>query len=72
VLGLVVVDNFDLPGIFVPPFKADTPLVVDPDAPLALTVAAQLFEPVAGRFCKFFDPVDTGYLAKFAKGNPFD
>src|SRR3990172_4863148 len=44
--SLVVVRNFDLAGIAVSPFKADAPLVVDPNAVLALAVPSQPFEPV--------------------------
>ena len=44
-----VVDDFDVPGAVVPPAKADSPLVVDPDAELPASIAAELLEPVAGR-----------------------
>ena len=42
-------DDFDVPGAVVPPAKADSPLVVDPDAELPASIAAELLEPVAGR-----------------------
>jgi hypothetical protein len=67
--GLVVVDNFDLPGIAISPFKTDSPLVIDTDAPLAFAVAFQRFQPVSRRGAKLFNlnyPVD---LAQFPKSN---
>ncbi len=36
-------------GIAVPPPEADAPLIIDPDAMLASTVALELLQPVAGR-----------------------
>jgi hypothetical protein len=46
----VVINDFDVFGIAVPPFKTDSPLIVYPDTPLTFTVAGQLFEPVGGRY----------------------
>ncbi len=68
----MVVDDFDLPGISIPPFKADSPLIVDPDAPLALTIATEFFEAVSGRFGKLFNPVHAFDLPELAKGDPFN
>jgi hypothetical protein len=68
----VVVDDFDLPGILIPPCKADSPLIVDPDTPLAFPIATKFFQPVSGRLCKFFDAVHARDLAKLAEGNSFD
>src|SRR5574337_1326430 len=46
---LVVIRNLNVVGVAVAPPKADTPLIVNPDAVLPGTVARQLLEPVAGR-----------------------
>jgi hypothetical protein len=44
----MVVRDFDVVGVALAPAKADSPLVVDPYAVLALTVAAQALQPIAG------------------------
>ena len=43
---LVVIDNFDIyrPGRAIGPLKADSPLVVDADAVLALPIAQGFFQ----------------------------
>jgi hypothetical protein len=43
----VIVDNLDIVRGSVLPTKADTPLVVDANAVLTLSVAAQRLEPIA-------------------------
>jgi|TARA_R110002020_G_scaffold169661_3_gene358961 hypothetical protein len=45
----MVVNNFDILRTSVFPNKANTPLIVDPDAVLACAIAPQEFEPIAGR-----------------------
>jgi uncharacterized protein YcnI len=44
----MVINNFNLLGMAIDPNKANAPLVVDADAVLPSTVAAQSFQPVAG------------------------
>jgi hypothetical protein len=44
---LVVVRDLDSVRVSVPPHKADAPLIVDPNAVLALAVSMQGFQPVA-------------------------
>jgi hypothetical protein len=70
--GLVVVDDFDLPGISVPPFKTNSPLVIDPNTPLAFAIAAELFEPVPRRLREFFNPIHAFDLSEFPEGGSFD
>jgi len=49
----MVVDDFDVPSAVVSPAKADSPLVVDPDAVLpAWIAAAEFLQPIAGRHAK--------------------
>ena len=43
----MVVGDFDLVGVAVPPNEAQPPLIVDPNAVLALTIPSQFFESVA-------------------------
>ena len=45
----MIVDNLDIPGIRVLPYKADPPLIIDADAPLSGAVPGELLEPVSGR-----------------------
>src|SRR3954471_17035659 len=47
---LVVVDNFHLVRILVPPAEAQPPLVVDADAMLAGAVTWQLLQAIARRY----------------------
>ncbi len=43
----MVIDDLDIRSIAILPGKADAPLVVDPDAPMAGAVAGELLKPVA-------------------------
>lgn len=45
----MVIDDFNLVSVSLSPHKADTPLVIDPNAVLALPVATKRFKPVARR-----------------------
>ena len=53
---LVVVDNFDLFGMGVPPHKAKAELVVDANAPLADPVPGEGLEAVAWRRSQIVKP----------------
>jgi hypothetical protein len=46
---LVVIGDFNVVRTRRVPGEADPPLIVDSDAVLPAAIAAQLFEPVAGR-----------------------
>jgi len=45
----VVIDNFDVVSVSVPPFKADPELVVDSDTVLVFPVTLECFQPEAGQ-----------------------
>jgi len=45
----MIVGDFDAVGGAIAPFKANPPLVVDPNAVLPLAVSAQAFQTVAGQ-----------------------
>jgi len=45
----VIVHDFNVVGVPFPPSKAETPLVVDPNAVLSLSVAMQGFQAVSRR-----------------------
>jgi hypothetical protein len=43
----MIIGNFNVMGMAVVPMKADPPLVIDPYAPLAFSVAAKLLQTVS-------------------------
>jgi hypothetical protein len=47
----VIVDDFDVQWSWgaLRPLEADPPLIIDPDAPLSLTVSPQSFQPITGK-----------------------
>jgi len=45
----MVIGNFNIEGVIAFPSKADTPLVVDTDAPLTNPVTSKFFQPVGRR-----------------------
>src|SRR5207248_1858333 len=45
----MIVDDFDVPRAVVSPSKADSPLIVDPDAVLPTPITAEFLQPVTGR-----------------------
>jgi hypothetical protein len=45
----MVVDDFHVEGVALPPHEADAILIIDPDAVLALALALQRLQPVSGR-----------------------
>jgi hypothetical protein len=66
----MVIGNFNIMGMTVLPMKADPPSIIDPDAPLACSIAGKLFQPVPRRDsqkrqCRC--AVDQG---QFAQGHP--
>lgn len=48
----MVVHDLNVVGIPVAPNKADTPLIVDPNAVLSLSVSVERFQPIARRRCQ--------------------
>jgi hypothetical protein len=42
----MIIDNFNMIGMAILPIKADPPLVIDPDTPLAFSATAQFFQTV--------------------------
>ena len=43
----MIVDDFDMGRSSLIPYKADPPLIIDPNRMLSLTVGSKCFEPVA-------------------------
>jgi hypothetical protein len=52
----VIVDNFDVFRTCVSPPKADTPLIVDPNAELACALALQGFQTIPRWYSKIIQP----------------
>ncbi len=48
----MVVDDFDLVRMSIPPNEANPPLVVNPDAVLAFAIANEPFEAISGQCSK--------------------
>ena len=45
----MVIDDFYVVGVAIPPHEADAVLIIDSDAVLALALAVQNLRPVSGR-----------------------
>lgn len=50
----MVIRNLNLVGVAVLPDEADTPLVIDPDAVLSLTVSREFLQPICRRDSEIF------------------
>ena len=48
----MIVRNLDIIGVALRPSKADTPLIVDPNAHLPCAVTFQSFESITGRIAQ--------------------
>jgi len=55
----MIIDNFYIVWTVLPPFEADTPLLVYTDAMLTGPVSPQRFKPVTGKIHKIFDTCGT-------------
>jgi len=66
---LMVINNFDIISMAVLPVEAYPPLIVDPDAPLAFSLADKLFQPVSRRYAKKFQSCRAVDLSQFTKGH---
>jgi hypothetical protein len=63
----VIVNDFDLEGIAIPPLKADPILVNDTQAPLSFPIAFKLLQSVSRRFDQLLDCGNGVNLAEFAQ-----
>jgi len=68
----VVIDDFDIPGVAVIPFEADSPLIIDSDAVLAFPVILQLLEAIAWRDSEVIEADGSMDLEEFSQGHPVD
>jgi hypothetical protein len=62
----MVIDDLNIKSIAVFETKAQTPLVVDANAPLAFAAPAQSFQPVAGRNPKVLECIRVVQHLQFA------
>jgi len=68
----VIVDDLDVVCVSVSPPKADAPLIVDADAVLPLSVAAQCLEPIAGRGGQILDDASAVQIQELPTRLSFD
>lgn len=68
----MVIDDLHVGHALVGPHEAQPPLVVDADAVLALAVAAQRFQPVAGRAAQEVQSLRRVQLRQLALGHAVD
>lgn len=68
----MIICDLDTIGISIDPDKAHSPLVVDPDAMLTLTVAFQRFETIGGRHPQIFQSARVVEHTQLAPGNFLD
>jgi hypothetical protein len=66
----MVINDFDLMGGVIQPLEADSPLIVDPNAALALTIPEQRLQAVAGRRAQVIEASGKVKLREFPNGDP--
>ena len=66
----MIINNFDIIRMAILPFEAYPPLIVDPDAPLACSLANKLFQAVSRGDAKKFQSCRAMDLGQFAKDHP--
>lgn len=65
----MVVGDLDIVGIAIFPAEADSPMVIDPDAPLTGAIAGKLLQPIAGRDAKKVEGGSGAELFQLALGD---
>jgi hypothetical protein len=68
----VIVHDFHIMGLASPPRKANSPLIIDPNAVLVSTVCLERFEAIARRNSKILQTPDSMEIEKFAARHAFD
>jgi hypothetical protein len=68
----MVVCDFNIISVSAFPVKADSPLIVDPDTVLPLTVTLQGLKPVARRDSKVLKEPDLVEVKELSTCNPFN
>ena len=68
----MIVGNLDVPRFAIPPLEAEPPLIVDADAVLALAVAVQSLQTVAGRHAQIVESLRGIDRQKLRAGAPLN
>ena len=68
----MVIHNFDIVGVAALPSKAYSPLIIDADAVLPLSVVFQRFKLIAGRLPQILKGSSAMQVEKFAPRLPFE
>jgi hypothetical protein len=68
----MVVNDLNILGVVTGPAKADSPLIVDPDAVLPASVAPQGLQSIAGRDSQVVEAAGDLELAQFAASHDCD
>jgi hypothetical protein len=68
----VVVNDLDIRGMATGKPKTHTPLVIDANAPLALSLALELFQSIVWRYAQFLHANDPIEHRQLAHSHPLD
>jgi hypothetical protein len=68
----MVVDDFDMRRSSLIPYKADAPLIIDPDRILSLAIRSKRFEAIAGRDAKVTQGARLIQKTQFSERNVLD
>jgi hypothetical protein len=66
----VIIDDLDAVRIAFGPSKADTPLVVDPNAVLSRSIAVEFLKTIPRRHAKVIEPHRGIHLGQLAQHDP--
>jgi hypothetical protein len=64
----VIIRYLDIVGVAVPPHKAHSVPIVDPNTVLAVPIIVQMFEPIAGRNPQIFEAYGSVDSSQFPLG----
>lgn len=66
----MIVGDLHIVGVTISPAKANPPLIVDPDAVLALSISGELFEAVSRRHSEIAQQVSCVKQEELLQGHP--
>lgn len=52
----MIINNLNIPGLVISPYKTNAPLIVDTNAALSFSIAAQRFQTITGRSAQIVQP----------------
>jgi hypothetical protein len=68
----VVLDDLDVVGVTIVPYKADAPAVIDPDAILSRSIPCELFEAIGRGDLQIRESMGIVEHAQFPQGHLLD